>query len=337
MRMCDIAKAAGVSTMTVSRALQPNSSIAPATRKAVLKVIEDMGYVPNQIAGSLSSQRSGFVAVLVPSLNNLHISETVLRLSEQLSARGIQPLIGNTNYDSKTELALVRAFLARKPEAVVLTNDGHAKQLRDLLAKANVPVVEIWDLPDVPIQHVVGFSNREAMHDLVTELIASGYRRITYLGESDDEGTRGSSRRQGYLDAIAASGIDKLRICQVGRPPAKMSDGEAAFDLVMQNFPETDLIICVSDQLAFGVITTCQRRGIKVPEQIAVAGFGNFEISRVAVPDITTVAIDPAEIGVLTGDLVASLLSKQGARPSTAVTIQKVQTRTVLRASAPGR
>jgi LacI family transcriptional regulator, gluconate utilization system Gnt-I transcriptional repressor len=338
MKMRDIAAAVGVSTMTVSRALKKDSSVAPATRKAILKAIEEKGYVPNQIAGSLSSQRSGFVAVLVPSLNNLHISETVLKLSEELAKTGIQLLIGNTDYDSDSEAALVRAFLARKPEAVVLTNDGHTAGLRKLLAHANVPVIEIWDLPENPIQHVVGFSNRQAMKELALAMADRGYGRIAYLGESDDAGTRGSSRRQGYVDALAERGLGPPRLFTVGQPPATMSDGAAALDMVLGAYPETDLIICVSDPLAFGVIAACQRRGIRVPEDLAVAGFGDFEIGRVSIPTITTVAIDPAAMGGLTAELIAGLLARKDARAAASgPTIRKVATRTVIRASAPGR
>jgi LacI family transcriptional regulator, gluconate utilization system Gnt-I transcriptional repressor len=335
MKMRDIAAAVGVSAMTVSRALRKDSSVAPETRKAILKAIEEKGYVPNQIAGSLSSARSGFVAVLVPSLNNLHFGETVLKLSQELEKADIQLLIGNTDYDRAKETALVRAFLARKPEAVVLTNDGHTAGLRKLLAQASVPVIEIWDLPEEPIQHVVGFSNREAMRDLVLAMAAKGYRRIAYLGESDDAGTRGSSRRQGYLEAIAERGLGAPRLSFVGRPPATMSDGAAALDRVLGAFPDTDLVICVSDPLAFGVIAACQRRGLGVPEDLAVAGFGDFEIGRIAIPTITTVAIDPGAVGGATAELVAGLLADRAA-PQPPM-LRRIATRTVIRDSAPGR
>jgi LacI family gluconate utilization system Gnt-I transcriptional repressor len=337
MRMRDIAQALGISSMTVSRALKADASVAPATRQAILKAISDLGYVPNQIAGSLSSNRSGFVAILVPSLNNPHFSATVLGLNARLAASNIQLLIGSSDYDRDTEEALVRAFLARKPEAVILTSDGHTAGVERLLARAKVPVVEIWDTPDRPIQHVVGFSNRSAMKDLITLMIDRGYRRITYLGELDDEGTRGSARRQGYLDALAEKGMIEPRLCSIGHPPATMSDGQTALDVVLTQYPDTDLVVCVSDPLAFGVISACQRRGIKVPEQLAVAGFGDFEIARVAVPDITTVMIDASEIGSLAADLILGLLSEPLDKRKLPRIVKSVSAAPILRGSAPGK
>lgn len=337
MRMRDIAHALGVSTMTVSRALRSDASVAPATRQAILQAIAQAGYVPNQIAGSLSSKRSGFVAVLVPSLNNSHFSETVLSLGDQMADLGVQLLIGNTGYDRDKETALVRAFLARKPEAVILTADGHTAEVCDLLARATVPVIEIWDQPEHPIQHVVGFSNRDAMCGLIRTMIDSGYRKISYLGEHDDSGTRGSARRQGYCDAVAEAGLGQPRLCAISHPPATMSDGEKALTEILARYPDTDLIACVSDPLAFGVIAACQRRGLSVPEDIAVSGFGDFEISRIAKPSITTVNIDAGEIGRELALLIARISDWRSQNAAHERENIAVAVRPVLRESAPGR
>ncbi|MGL4241927.1 MAG: LacI family DNA-binding transcriptional regulator [Beijerinckiaceae bacterium] len=336
MRMRDIARELGVSTMTVSRALRSEASVAPATREAILAAIEAQGYVPNQIAGSLSSRKSGFVAVLVPSLNNPHFSETVLALTETLAGHGLQTLIGSTNYDSRTEAMLVRAFLSRKPEAFVLTNDGHAPELRRLLARADVPIIEIWDKPEAPLQHVVGFSNRIAMKMLALALIDRGYRGIAYVGENVDDGTRGAARRQGFVEAIAERNLGEPHLCAIGRPPATMSDGEAALDLALGRYPDTDLIMCVSDPLAFGIVSALQRRGRRVPEDIAVAGFGDFEISRVALPAITTARVDPRAIGRQAGQLILALRAGSDDAATTAARLVEVDVVIDIRASAPG-
>lgn len=317
MRMRDIARSLGVSTMTVSRALRADASVAPATREAVLKAVEQLGYVPDQIAGSLSSRRSGFVAILVPSLNNPHFSETVLELSQLLDPVGLQLLIGDTNYDRDREEALVRAFLARKPEAMILTSDGHTDGTIRMLAAARMPVVEIWDRPAHPIQHVVGFSNRQAMHALVAALADSGYQKITYVGETEDEGTRGEARRLGYVDAIEEAGFGPSRICRIAPPPVTMSHGDAALAAVLQAHPDTELIVCVSDPLAFGILNACLRRGMRVPGDIAVAGFGDFEVGRVATPSLTTLAVDAIRLAKQVADVVVTDLRGEWADRAT--------------------
>jgi LacI family transcriptional regulator, gluconate utilization system Gnt-I transcriptional repressor len=310
MRMRDVARSLGVSTMTVSRALRADASVAPATREAILKAIDELGYVPDQIAGSLSSRKSGFVAILVPSLNNPHFSETVLELSQLLDPIGLQLLIGDTNYDRNREEALVRAFLARKPEAMVLTSDGHTEGTIRLLATARMPIVEIWDRPADPIQHVVGFSNREAMQLLVTALAHQGYSKIAYVGETNDESTRGEARRLGYLDAVSIAALGPPRVCRISPPPATMSDGDAALTAVLTSYPDTDLIVCVSDPLAFGILNACKRRGIKVPDDIALAGFGDFEVGRVSTPSLTTLSVNTALLAKEVADVVIASLGK---------------------------
>jgi LacI family gluconate utilization system Gnt-I transcriptional repressor len=336
MRMRDVARSLGVSTMTVSRALRADSSVAPATREAVLKAVEQLGYVPDQIAGSLSSRRSGFVAVLVPSLNNPHFSETVLELSQRLDPTGLQLLIGDTNYDRDREEALVRAFLARKPEAMILTSDGHNEGTIRLLASARMPIVEIWDRPARPIQHVVGFSNREAMRALVAAMIDGGYSRIAYVGESEDEGTRGEARRLGYIDAITEAGLGAPRICRIARPPVTMSHGDVALSAVLQTYPDTDLIVCVSDPLAFGVLSACQRRGVRVPEELALAGFGDFEIGRVSTPSLTTLSVNTSLLAQGIAKVVVKALAEAGS-DSTRPALRTIPHAIMLRESAPGR
>ncbi|WP_376989500.1 LacI family DNA-binding transcriptional regulator [Bosea sp. R86505] len=310
MRMRDVARVVGVSSMTVSRALRQDTSIAPATRAAVLEAIAALGYVPDQMAGALSSRRSGFVAALIPSLNNPHFSLTAAALSDTLQAAGLQLLLGFTEYDRDRETALVRAMLQRKPEGIILTHDGHAAETKALLSRARIPVVQIWDLPVEPIDHVVGFSNTNAMQALVLALGSKGYRRLTYIGEVDDAGSRGAARREGYLNAMQQLGFEP-RILTAGAPPVTMTDGAAALEMLLARFPDTDCAVCVSDPLAFGLAMACLRRGIAVPGNLAIAGFGDFEIGRISRPTISTVAVDASEIGRKAGNVVLSALAGQ--------------------------
>ncbi|MEO1307593.1 MAG: LacI family DNA-binding transcriptional regulator [Pseudomonadota bacterium] len=160
--MRDVAQAAGVSRMTVSRALRKDSPVSHETRERILKVVRDMNYVPDQMAGSLTTRKSGFVAVLVPSLNNLHFAETVQSLTEHLEAVDRQILLGHTDYSATHEEELVETMLRRRPEAMLLSYDGHSDRTRTLLQEAQIPVVELWERPENPIGHTIGFSNRLA-------------------------------------------------------------------------------------------------------------------------------------------------------------------------------
>lgn len=306
-KMADVAKAAAVSTMTVSRALQKDGRIAPATRRRILEVVQRLGYVPDRLAGSFSSQRSGFVAVLVPSLNNPHFAESVSALSETIENDGVQILLGHTNYDSTREQQLIADLLPRRPEAIVLTADAHSPRTRKLIAGAGIPVVEFWDLPPKPLGHSVGFSNMEATKAMTRHLVSCGYRRIAYVGETQDAGTRGARRRAGFIKAIAELGLPADRIYRHARPPVGMTEGRSAFGEVMRLWPDTDAILCVSDPCAYGVMIEAIARGVSVPDEIGIAGFGDFEIGRCGVPTLTTVGINAAELGRATGALLRRL------------------------------
>ena len=306
--MRDVARAAGVSRMTVSRALKKDSPVSEETRKRILQIVRDMNYVPDQMAGSLTTKKSGFVAVLVPSLNNLHFAETVQALTEELEQIGQQILLGHTDYSAAREEELIEAMLRRRPEAIVLSYDGHTDRSIQLLSDAHVPVIELWEKPENPIGHTIGFSNREAAAEMTRALIERGYRNIAFLGEADDDWTRGAARRRGFADAMAAAGLSAERQKRTGKPPISIEDGATAALELMWDFPDTDCIFCVSDLPAFGAVNSLQARGYAVPDDVGVVGFGNFEVSRFSQPTLTTVTVDPKGIGRSTGQLIAQLL-----------------------------
>lgn len=309
--MRDVAKAAGVSRMTVSRALKKDSPISKETREHILRVVKDMNYVPDQMAGSLTTKKSGFVGVLLPSLNNLHFAQTVQSLTEVVEESGLQLLLGYTAYLPEREEQMVETMLRRRPEAMILSYDGHTDRTVELLKDASIPVVEIWEKPENPIEHTVGFSNEHAAYDMTKALLARGFKNIVFLGESEDDWTRGAARRKGFKRAMLEAGRNPDCEIRFGAPPLSIENGAAAVELILEEYPETDCVFCVSDMAAFGVQSRLKAMGISVPGQISVVGFGNFEVSRFASPEISTVVVDPVAIGKATGDLILRLLTME--------------------------
>jgi LacI family gluconate utilization system Gnt-I transcriptional repressor len=297
--------------MTVSRALKKDSPISANTRDRILKIVREMNYVPDQMAGSLTTKRSGFVAVLVPSLNNLHFAETVQALTEELEQIDQQVLLGYTNYRRDREEELVEAMLRRRPEAIVLSYDGHTDRTIQLLQDANVPVIELWERPEKPIAHTIGFSNVVAAEQMTRALIDQGYRNIAFLGEAEDDWTRGAARRKGFIKAMNDAGLSAHRIVKIGKPPLSIKDGAAAIPALLERFPNTDCIFCVSDAPAFGAVSALRDAGKSVPGDIGILGFGNFEVSRFSTPTITTVMVDPNRIGQAAGHMIAELLARK--------------------------
>lgn len=323
-KMTDVAKRAGVSAMTVSRALKADGAVSAETRARILQAVEELGYVLDQTAGTLSSKRSGFVAALIPSLNNSNFSDTARGIERALEEGGLQLLLGATDYERAKEERLVEAMLRRRPEGIIATGSDHSPRVRRLLASAGVPVVETWDLPAEPIDHVVGFSNAAAMAAMVRRLHERGYREIGFMGGMSPRDSRGVDRQRGYEAAVAELGLPRGRIITHGEPPITMAQGGEALQRMMAAWPSVDAVICVADLSAFGALTECQRRGWAVPGRLAIAGFGDFEVARYCHPSITTVSVDPEGIGFAAGSLI--LRSIAAARGGTRLPPQRIET-----------
>jgi LacI family gluconate utilization system Gnt-I transcriptional repressor len=306
--MADVAARLGVSKMTVSRALSREGhsarSSSEALRQRILETCQEMGYVLDMTARTFSSKRSGVVAALVPALNNSNFSDTAHGLTAALEGSGLQVLMGYTDYDSATEERLLRALLSRRPEGVVVTGGTHTQASRSLLRAAGVPVVETWDLPTQPIEHCVGLSNAEAVSQLVHQLHAKGYRRMAFLGGVPASDARGAERRVGFQTAMRELGLDASRQLSIGQAPVSMDHGAQGVVQLLARWPDTQVLVCVSDHPAFGAMAECQRRGIDVPGKLAIAGFGGFEVGASCHPRLSTVAIDCVGIGRAAGELL---------------------------------
>ncbi len=320
--------------MTVSRALKGDAAVSKQTRDRILEIVKETGYVPDAMARVFATRRSGFVAALVPSLNNSNFADTVRGMSEVFDVAGLQMLLGDTEYSLSREEDLVRAFLQRRPEAIILTGGVHTARARTLLAHADIPIVETWDLPKRPLGDVVGFSNKEAGAAMVRYLHQRGRRCIGFIGGETNGDTRGAERRDGFEDAVRELGLPSGRIIATGRPPVSMAQGAEALEAMLKAWPEVDAIACVSDLSAFGVLAECQRRGVDVPGRIAIAGFGDFEVARCCHPRLTTIAVDCAGIGRRAAEVALAALEdrnrSQARKPETA----RIEFRVVARETA---
>lgn len=329
--MADVARLAGVSPMTVSRAFKTDSSVSDATRDAILKAADALGYVFDSTASNLRSQKTDFIAVTIPSINNANFAETVRGLSEGLKPRGLQILLGYTDYDMAEEERLIEQFLRRRPEAIVVTGGRHTPRARRMLDNAGIPVIETWDLPEDPIGHVVGFSNAAAVRGMVDHFVAKGLTRIAFIGGDTTRDTRGADRRAGFIAAMQARGLDATRLIATGPPPISMREGADAMGRLLDTLPDTQAVICVSDPSAFGALTECQRRGVAVPGRIAIGGFGDFEVAGVAVPPLSTINPFPREIGARAAALILDVLDGHQTAPARI----EIAPELLIRASSP--
>ena len=180
--MHDVAREAGVSAQTVSRVIRSPGLVKEETRNLVRATIERLGYVPDSTAGDLASNRSRFVAAVIPSVSMSIYEDSVRALSSELLAAGYQLLLGNTEYSLDSEEATIFAFLGRRPEAMVVVGVDHTDRAKALMRQSGIPIIETMDLTDTPIDTVVGYSNKVATATLTRLLLTRGYKRIVFVG-----------------------------------------------------------------------------------------------------------------------------------------------------------
>ncbi|WP_182057996.1 LacI family DNA-binding transcriptional regulator [Pantoea sp. ME81] len=303
----DVARVAGISPMTVSRALNSPHLVRPATVAKVKAAISATGYIPNAQAGSLASNRSRLIAVVVPQINNNMFVDTIQSLNDSLSAQGYHMLLCVTGYEAETEAETVATLLSRRPDGIVLTGIHHSVQLKKVLLQANVPVVEIWDMTPTPIDMLVGFSHEKIGARVAAYLAERGYQKPGLIWTDD---RRALQRKQGLLDALMSLDIEPLADVPV-QLPALMARGREASSQLLEQHPDVDVLVCSSDTLAQGALMAAQARGLSIPQQLAVIGFGDLDFAAANYPAISTVRIDRHRMGELAAEQLLKRLQNQ--------------------------
>jgi LacI family gluconate utilization system Gnt-I transcriptional repressor len=292
----DVAREAGVSLITASRALSNPTVVSPKTIARVREAVAVTGYIPNLLAGGLKSSRSMTVAALVPAISVAQFLPTVQTLTETLSAAGYQVILGQTGYDHSREEALLDTMIGRRPDGIVVTGLIHSHVAREKLRRVGIPVVETWDLSDRPIDMLVGFSHVKVGSAVAGYFLGRGWRRV---GIATGDDYRGSMRREGFMATI---GRDVPTA--VVPAPSSLELGRRALVELLEKDPSLQAIYCSSDQLAQGVLAEAHARDIKVPEQLAVCGFGNADFAAHMQPSLTTVHVDGSKIGDIAARLI---------------------------------
>jgi len=289
----DVARVAGVSPITVSRALHRPERVSEATRERVLEVVRAMGYVPNLLAGSLASSKSRLVAILLPTIANSIFSTAVQAMMDRLTEAGYQALLGPTGYSPEKEEALLEAILGRRPDGIVLTGTLHTPGSRARLASAGIPVVEAWDLSDNALDMQVGFSHEEVGRLVADHFHDKGYRRFSVITVDDPRGIR---RCNALTDRLKTFGVDEIAV-EVLPLPATWEVGREGLKRLMKLPSRPQLVFCSSDTVALGVLAEAANLGLRVPQDIAVLGFGDTTNSRFAHPALSTIGVNSAAMG----------------------------------------
>lgn len=289
----DVARLAGVAPITASRALGNPPQGSPEVIQRVNAAVAKTGYVRNGLAGGLASTRSRLVAAVVPTITGQIFLQAIQSLTQALAEHDYQLMLGQSGYADSREDALLEAIIGRRPDGIVLTGIMRSAQGRKRLLAAGIPVVETWDLTSTPLDMLVGFSHADVGSAVVDYLRKKGRRRLAIVAGDDERALR---RQQAFEAAARAARLPAVTSITVPAPTTLRSGRQALVDL-LEAGQKFDAIFCSSDLLALGVLTEARVRGIRVPDDLAVVGFGDLEFSADLQPSLTTVRIDAEAIG----------------------------------------
>jgi len=312
-RLQDVAQAAGVSTMTVVRVMRDPQRVAARTRERVEAVLRQTGYTPDLTASALALQRSRLVAAIVPVLTNSLIAEIIQGLTDALATNGLQMLLGVSGFSAHKEQELVQAFLSRRVDGIYLTGVIHTPDTMRMLKQSGIPVVEGGNLSADPIDMVVGYANVDAAREITRYLLKRGYSPVGYIGAFPFDNDRARDRRAGYEKALAAARHQPDPALCI-ETTLDVDAGAAAMARLLMRKPRVRAVFCSADALAVGALYECQRRGLAIPGDIAIAGFDDIVLAAQVVPALTTIRVPRYEIGQRAGALLCDRLAKRALR-----------------------
>ncbi|MES1202815.1 MAG: LacI family DNA-binding transcriptional regulator [Pseudomonadota bacterium] len=291
--LTEVARIARVSPATVSRAINNPGVVAEETRKRICAAVAATGYVPNLLAGGLASSRSRLASIIVPALTHSSFNEMIESMTEQLIAARYQVMLSLSGYNEDRLEGILNSVLARRPEAVIITGDIHDPMLRARLMDSGATIIETRHLPREPMGYVVGFSHHEIGASAARLLHEAGRRTPLIISSGT---ARSMDRQNGFIKTMSRLGVRNVATV-TAELPASLTQGRACLAEFLDAGGKADCVFCTTDLQAHGVLIEAQRRGIKVPDDIAVVGFGNMDFSGGTEPALTSVHIDGGKIG----------------------------------------
>lgn len=295
----DVADAAQVSLMTVSRALRGVEGVSEARRSEIQRLAKKMNYSPNNNARSLAVSNSTLVGISIPTLFADVFAHMLEGMRETFEMADLSTVVNTTNYERKAELAWVEHLLSWRPAGVVLTGCDHHRDVRRKLRRAGIPTLEIWDLTDKPIDVNVGIDHYKAGYELGLYVAGLGYRKPAFVDAPTGRDARAIKRRCGIESAFSEQKNTSPLMITVQKHTNSFIAGQAGTFELMGQVTTPDVIFYVNDHIAFGGMSACQSLGISVPDDIGIVGFNALDITSVLPVALTTVRTPRRDLGVV--------------------------------------
>ena len=286
----DVAKAAGVSTATVSRVINQPESVRIGVRQRVQEAIAELQYVADAAARALASKRSRCIGAVIPTLANAIFADGIEAFESELNQASLSLMLTTSGYDSQHELTQVRTLIERGVDAVMLVGLDHDPLIYALLEQRKIPYVLTWAYSSDCPHPCVGFNNYEAAKLIPLHLTTLGHQRFAIISGISKGNDRASDRLKGMEHALFAQGIT-LAQGDVIECNYSIEAGRAACRQLLSLSAPPTAILCSNDVLATGALLECQASSIEVPGSVSITGFDDLAISANLTPSLTTMHI----------------------------------------------
>lgn len=322
----DVARAAGVSTATVSRCLNTPERVIERTREKVMQAVDELGYTPNFGGRALASRRTNTVGAIIPTMENAIFARGLQAFQETLSQSGVTMLVASTSYDFEREAEQIRTLVGRGADGLLLIGSARPPETYEFLRRRAIPYVIAWNLGDGD-DHFIGFDNKQAAAELTRHVIALGHRKIAMIAGLTKMNDRAADRVAGVQAALREAGFDTDAF-PIVETAYSLENGSRALAQLMQRTPRPTAIICGNDVLAIGAIAGAKSLRIRVPEDVSITGFDDIDISSYIDPALTTIHVPHRRMGTAAAHQLLRLIAGE---PADAVI--KINTEIVERAS----
>ena len=323
----DVARMAGVSTASISRALNDPDKVAKPTRERIQLAIDALGYTPNFGGKALASNRTNTVGAIIPSMANAMFASGLQAFQEVMSEAGVNLLVASTGYDPEHELRQIKSLIAHGAGGLLLIGNDRPDDTWQFLQKRRVSCVMSWCFRPSSNFLYVGFDNRRAAYEATLRVLALGHRRIAMICGIMQNNDRARDRYDGARAAVVDFG-QSAEIVDMSEAKYRLEFGAEAFGEIMARGTSPTAIICGNDVLAAGALMRARDMGIAVPDDISLVGFDDIGLASVVTPPLTTVRVPQIAMGRGAAQLLLAQLAG-GETPSSV----ELQTEFIFRAS----
>ncbi len=322
----DVAREANVSMATVSRVVNGNLNVKPATRKKVLDVIERLEYRPNAVARGLASKKTTTVGVIIPDISNIFYAELARGIEDIATMYRYNIILSNSDQREEKELQLLETMFGKQVDGIVFMSEHVSTELLNMMERSPVPIVLAGTIDATGKMPSVNIDYHQAAYEAVNRLLQNNHKRIAYVSESLTSTINRAFKFTGYEKALSDVGL-QLNQDLVVESEATYDAGYAAFNKLKVIKDAPTAFFAGNDELAIGLIHGAQDAGLHVPNDVEIISFENSKLARMVRPELTSMVLPLYDIGAVSMRLLTKYMSKEKIEEKTVILPHRIEER----------